>query len=377
MKNKFLVFSVYRAVLFTGLAATLVFFGIFGPVLWRFYFGGGTFHYDTGALAVHYLDVGQGDSMVIQLPDGRIIVMDSGEAIYYPRVKNYLETRILTGGSRKIDFLIATHSHSDHVGGFAQMLQDFNVGMVYRPYNKSLADPAGDAAVGPLANTAEYNSFIDAAYKYAGSVEFVRSGEEIFAGISGTGNKLYSFYFHTPTPEFAKSLKPSEFNDYNDISPIITLTYFNQTFVFTGDAGFNTEKQFLAEIGTTSLADSNFSESYSTVYLKVGHHGSNAASSLEFLNFVKPAKAVISLGAHNIYGFPDAQVMNRLGEVSLNPSDIMLTSKLGNIVIESGAGAEPKIYLAFDNEADLSLIWYLGFVFVFTVCFVDFRRKIS
>ena len=375
-KNRFLVFSAYRAVLFGGLFGVLLFIGIFGSTLWRFYLGTGyVFHYDAGKLAVHYLDVGQGDCTVVQLPDGRVIVMDSGEEMYYPRVKNYLDKRVV-GSDGRIDFLIATHSHSDHVGGFVNMLRDFDVGVVYRPFNESINDPDAEGAIGPVADTEIYDTFINSAYVYADEVRFIVAGEEI----SDAGGR-YSWIFHTPEVEFVEVLKFGRFDDYNDISPIVTLVYLNHLFVFTGDAGSRAERQFLAVAEAsvllgddTGLGGLDFEGKI--VYLKAGHHGSGTSSTDDFLKFIDPDKVVISLGARNVYGFPHEQVLYRLAGVGVERQDVMLTGELGNIALVVDDVGD-KIYFAFDNEADLRFFWILGVVAVFVVCFVDFRWRVK
>jgi len=354
-KHAFLRFSPYRTVLFCGCLAVILFAAIWGPMLLRFYAGtGNAFHYQGGTLAVHYLDVGQGDAIIIQFPDGRICMMDSGTEYYYTRVKTYLTTRILKGGNKKIDFLIATHSHDDHIGGFPQLLADFNVGVVYRPHNKAAQEPG--AAVGRLADAAVYQKFIDSVYTYADQVKFIAAGEKI-------DGANYLMYFHTPT------VVPTgtAYADFDDISPIITLRHSNKCFVFTGDAGTRAENQFrnCAVAGAINFASLE-------VYLKVGHHGSKNSTSAAFLGFIKPDKAIISVSARNMYGHPNQAVLKNLEVAGLRADAVFETRELGNIVFAKDSATD-RMFFAFDNETDLSFVYMLSAAILFFVCFANFR----
>lgn len=334
--------------------------------MFRHYIGtGNAFSHQSETLAVHYLDVGQGDAIVIQLPDGKVILMDSGTSWYYTRVKNYLQTRVLKGGNKKIDYLIATHAHNDHVGGLAQLLADFDVGTVYRPHNKSSSRLDTGDALAPYSDETDYADFITAAYTHVdrNNIHFIEAGIEI-----ADNDNSYSLYFHTPTRTFAQSLSDKSYSDYNDISPIISLRYKTNLFIFTGDAGIKTENQFrdCARANAINYGDSE-------VYLKVGHHGSRYSTSVNLLEFAKPNKAIISVGAHNQSGHPHNLTLTRLKDVAnLRGQDILETRILGNIALVTD-GTTGKMFFAFDNEVDLSLIYIVAASTLFFVCFTNFH----
>jgi competence protein ComEC len=354
-KLTFLTFSVYRIVLFCGCLGIIIFAWAFGPMLWRFYVGtGNAFHYQGGTLAVHYLDVGQGDAVVIQFPDGRVCMIDSGTEFYYTRIKTYLTTRILKDGNDKIDFLIATHSHDDHIGGFPQLLADFDVDVVYRPHNKALEEPG--EAIGQVANTVIYQKFIDAVYTYANEIRFIIAGEKI-AGAE------FLMYFHTPAVVPTGTL----YSDFDDISPIISLRHKNKCFIFTGDAGFKTEDQFRSCAVAGAIDFANLE-----VYLKVGHHGSKNSTSAAFLTFLKPNCAIISVGARNTYGHPNPDTMKRLEDTGLRTDNIFETRTLGNVVFAKDNTTD-RMFFAFDNEVDLSFVYVLSAAVLFFISFTDFR----
>jgi len=365
-KLTFLTFSAYRIVLFCGFFGIILFAHIFGPMMWRHYIGtGNAFGYQNGTLAVHYLDVGQGDAIIIQLPCGRVAMIDSGTEWYYSRVKTYLTTRILKGGNKNIDFIIATHSHDDHVGGFAQLLVDFDVGTVYRPLNTSNSPHKTEDAVAHLADSPAYTNFITAAYENS-HVEYIRAGVEI-----ADDAKTYSMYFHTPTLTFAKGLTDT-FDDFNNISPIISLHYKNHFFLFTGDAGVKTENQFRDCPRALYFANEIGFENME-VYLKVGHHGSRDSTSLNLLDFIKPNKVIISVGARNPFGHPHSLLTKRLKDVAnLHERDVLETRHLGNIAFATD-GATDRMFFAFDNEIDLTLVYIISAAVLFFVCFTNFR----
>jgi len=365
-KFTFLTFSATRVILFCALLGAVICAAVFAPAL--SFSGGNAFHYETGTLAVHYLDVGQGDAIAVQFPDGRVCLIDCGTAIYYTRVKTYLTTRILKGGRREIDFLIATHAHGDHVGGFPQLLEDFWVDTVYRPHNRSNSDfDINENALGPLYPEQVYTDFVDAAYTFAREVAFIEAGTEIRGADELFGNP-FSMYFHTPTVGFIRTLTARPDQEFNDISPIISLCYRDQVFVFTGDAGTKTEGEFMRDARALATDFAGLE-----TFLKVGHHGSKNSTTAAFLEFLKPDKAVISVGARNNYGHPNADALGRLAEAGLREEDIFETRFLGNVVFATGGEADGRMFFAFDNEADLSLVYVLAAAVLFFVCFANFR----
>jgi competence protein ComEC len=370
----FLTFTAYRIVMFAGLCGIVLFAHFFGPLMWRFYIGtGNAFHYEVGTLVVHYLDVGQGDAIIIQLPDGRIVMIDSGTHHYYSRVSTYLTTRILKGDNRTIDFVIATHSHDDHIGGFAQLLEDFEVDTVFRPHNKSLSGydtgELGDGALvgealGPLQTTLSYANFITAAYTFANQVYFIEAGLYIKCDLD-----TYLLYFHTPSIPFIERLCGDDFADFNNISSIISLSYKNHVFIFTGDAGMKTEDAFRDCLKAQSIDFANLE-----VYLKVAHHGSHNNTFHNFLAFIQPNKAIISVGARNLHGHPRPQVFDRLmhEDIGLRYEDILETRHLGHIALATD-GTTDRLFFAFDNEPDLRFMFIIFVPIFFFVCFANFR----
>ena len=359
-KLTFLTFSALRVIAFCACLGIVFSVYLFGSGFVR---TSNAFSYSGGELAVHYLDVGQGDAIVIQLPDGRVIMMDSGTEFYYTRVKTYLTTRIFTGSDRNIDFLIATHAHDDHVGGLARLLDDFDVDIVFRPHNKSNSDYEIELALAPLHTTISYTNFITAAYTHANEVKFIEAGIEIRCSVT-----QYNMYFHTPTLPLIQSLRANVSGDFNDISPIISLRHKNNMFIFTGDAGLKAENNFL---DCPRAREINFQDF--EVYLKVAHHGSHNNTFADFLEFIKPDKAVISVGARNSHRHPRPETLARIKAAGVHTDAIFETRHLGNIVFVTDGDTE-RMFFAFDNKADLSIFYFLSGAFLLFLCFVNVKR---
>ena len=343
----FLRFNVFRMVLFMGLCGIFVFASVFGLKIFYFYFGeNNTFIYKNGNLAVHFLDVGHGDCTIVQLPDGKIAVIDggsdggfedwfSGEYSYYPRIKNYLDRRIKPR-NRHIDYLISTHPHRDHLGGLVRIAQDYSIGVVY---------------------------IADVPYPTDAIEAFSRSKVEIFSDETIIENDLYEIRFHAS--------RGGEIN-VNESSPIIIIRYASQAFIITGDAGFPTEDIFRECLIVQQIYGKTGEYFASlTTYLQVGHHGSRFSTDEKFLDFIKPDIAIISVGTASqiLYNHPHPEALARLAK---HNTQTYLTRIEGNIVFRCD-GDIVKIYFAFDNPPDLSLIWVAAFISLI-FCFFNYNN---
>jgi competence protein ComEC len=220
-------------------------------------------------LTVHFIDVGQGDSILIQLPEGTTILIDGGNAD--GRALAYLEAL----GISQIDIMALTHPHADHVGGLVAILQAIPVKAVWTS--------------GALTTTSIFEQFIDAITEKAIPYFEVKSGE----GLAFGDVQLQALF------------SQSQADDLNDTSLVLRLTYGQMSFLFMGDASLNVESQMLQTV----------SAQLTSTVLKVGHHGSNSASSQAFLEAVRPSVAVYSAGAGNSYGHPHRETLARLEAV--------------------------------------------------------------
>ncbi len=244
----------------------------------------------NGVLSIHYIDVGQGDAILVQAPGGQAALIDGGEE--GTGVVQYLQTK----GVQKLDVVIATHPHSDHIGGLIEVLKVIHVDKVITN--------------GQMHTTSTYERFLDAIASAKADYQEVKRGDIIFVG-------GFSFVVLNPVT--------TNGNDLNENSIVLRLVYEQVSFLFDGDAGAVAEGDMLAS-GLPISAN----------ILKVGHHGSRSASSPAFLAQVKPAVAIYSAGRGNDYGHPHAETLANLKAVG---AQIYGTDINGTVIVTSdGSG---------------------------------------
>jgi len=240
-------------------------------------------------LTVSYIDVGQADSILIQTPGGKNVLIDAGNNEDANTIVTYLKGKNIS----RLDYVIATHSHEDHIGSMDTVINTFDIGNMVMPKETS--------------NTQTFRDLLTAiANKGLKPIE-AKAGLKF-----DFGSELY-----------AELLAPnsSGYEDINDYSAVLRLVYGENSFLFTGDAEAKSETEML-HLGSQLKAD----------VLKVGHHGSNSSSSAAFLANVHPKYAVISVGKGNTYGHPTAGALERLGSIG---TTIYRTDESGTIVCES------------------------------------------
>ncbi len=237
--------------------------------------------------SVHFIDVGQGDSTLIQ-SGGQNMLIDCGEYEYVDKVIDYLNSH----GVKKLDYIVATHPHSDHMGGMATIIREFPVGNFVMPKATN--------------NTTSFEKMLES---------LKEKGIKAHSPVVGETFHMGEAQFDVLAPN------STEYENLNNFSVVLKMTYGNHRFLFTGDAEKLSENEMLDD-GLDLKAD----------FLKVGHHGSNTSSSAKFLDAVAPHIAIISLGLNNDYGHPHEEVVKRLEERNIQ---IMRTDRLGDIAIET------------------------------------------
>lgn len=257
-------------------------------------------------LLIHYIDVGQGDAIVIQFPNKEIMLIDSGTKYSQNYLVQYIKSTVLKDNKDLvIDYFILTHSDTDHSGGACAIFKEFEVKNFYRPNIASIDENIDDFYI--QVDSEEYNEAI----KYA-SVEDKINIEIIKDG--------YNFYLGDVFVRFFGPLH--SYTTTNQISPIIKIQYKDKSFLFTGDVSSEAEKDLVQKYGNELSAD----------VLKVGHHGSENATSIEFLNCVNPSVAIISVG-QNSYGHPSMYTIRNL---ELFGAEIHRTDEEENILFVYG-----------------------------------------
>ena len=251
-----------------------------------------------GKTQVFFLDVGQGDSELIRIPgeSGYFnVLLDTGEYEYAEGLIQYLQEL----GIERIDLLIESHPHTDHMGCMARIVQRFEIGSIYMPLLPEEQTPT----------TKAYEKLLDAVMEKNLIVN------ELYAGAFLEGLEDASFEVLAPR-------KDEVWEDVNNYSAVIRFTYGEDTFLFPGDAESPSEKEIL-KAGYDVSAD----------VLKCGHHGSRTSTSAKFLKAVNPSYAVISCGAENSYGHPHDGTLQKLEKLGV---EILRTDEDGTVLIASG-----------------------------------------
>lgn len=247
----------------------------------------------TGELKVAFLDVGQGDAIFIEAPNGNQVLIDAG-----PNGKVLQELgKIMPFHDRSIDMIMVSNPDSDHIGGFLDVFDRFNVSKVVEP--------------GTLPETNVYKEFekvvsIENAEKILG-----RRGQRF---ILDAENGVYLDILFPDRD--VSSLKT------NDGSLVTRLVYGKSSFILTGDAPSGLEDYLVRLDGESLQSD----------VLKVAHHGSKYSSSENFLSKISSGYAVISVGAENKYGHPNKETLNRLENFN---NKILRTDELGTIIFKT------------------------------------------
>ena len=271
-------------------------------------------------LKMHFIDVGQGDCIVIELPDGKNVIIDAGEESSYDELSDYIDRKT---NIERFDYLIATHADNDHIGALDKILRDYEVEKSYRPhvfYSGNKYDFSSDFNKGGQngqKDTVNYADFLkavqDETYLENGvsksaTWEFF-THESDFAGKISYEGVIYEYYFDFLTPR-VDSYSQINFKNANDYSPIIKFTYQDVDVLLTGDA----------EGGDEGDGEDIFVEKYRAIQdysvdvdvLKVAHHGSKTSTTQALLDLVKPEYAVIQCGRGNTYKHPHQDSLDRL-----------------------------------------------------------------
>lgn len=242
-------------------------------------------------LTVHFIDVGQADSILITMKDAAMLI-DAGNNEDSQLVVDYIKDRGITA----LDYVVATHPHEDHIGGMDAVINAFEVKSIIMPRVES--------------TTKTFEDVLEA---------ISNKGLKVTPPVPGTKYPLGEAEFTILAPN------SEAYEDTNDYSVVIKLQYGATSFLFTGDAGFESEEEML-EKGYDLRAD----------LLKVAHHGSRYSTSMEFLEAVQPKIAVISVGEDNDYGHPAPETLQRLRQAG---AEIYRTDESGTIIATSDGKA--------------------------------------
>jgi competence protein ComEC len=262
-------------------------------------------------LTITHLDVGQGDAAVIRTPTGRTILIDAGGELEHGNGPasnaERVGARIVLGyllrtGVRRVDLMILTHPHGDHVGGAAPIINAMPVGMIF---------DSGQAYSGRA-----YRDAMAAAHTHSVPIVIARRGMRWSSGDGVTLDVL------APSMPFLADTG----DDINENSIVVILRYRKYRELFMGDAGEASEAHLLATDATVDDLRADV--------VKVGHHGSRYASTAAFVAAVHPRLALISVGRHNTFGHPAAATIASWHAIG---AEILRTDRCGAISLVEGA----------------------------------------
>ena len=283
-------------------------------ILFAFVIFSSTIRFNSN-LQIIFMDVGQGDGIVIKTPNNRVVLIDGGSSDVKDLYENRLESCLKYYGIKSIDYSIISHADSDHTSGVIEMLNSPYVDKV-KVKNIILSEAAK--------NNDNYRELKSAAKNAGCEINYISRS----ATISLDGVILKSLY----------PIKGDYSDDENENSQVLTLSFAEFDLLLTGDLGKEGEEKLLK----AGLDKDKYE------VLKVGHHGSKNSSTKEFLEAVNPDTAVISAGVNNRYGHPHKESLERLNAMG---AKIYTTNTSGAIILETdGKSYKIKPYL-IDNKS--------------------------
>lgn len=233
-------------------------------------------------LKVHYLDVGQGDSIFIELPNNETMLIDAAESYQSENIINYLKNL----NYQKIDYVIGTHPHTDHIGGLKDIINTFEIGKIYMPK--------------VVSTTKTYESLLMTIKDKNLKINTAKAGTSII--------DIDTLKINILAPN------NSTYTELNNYSVVTKITYGTTKFLFMGDA----EK----------LSENEIKEDVTADVIKIGHHGSNTSSSIDFIKKVNAKYGIISVGLNNKYNLPKEEIITNWEN---SGTKIYLTSINGTI----------------------------------------------
>lgn len=245
-------------------------------------------------LKVHYINVGQGDSILVQV-NGKSLLIDAGPESNKDDLLKYLAKQNI----KKLDYVVVTHPHEDHIGGMKEIIERYKIGQFYAP--KVTQD------------TKVFENMIKALSDKNLKINVAKANITLDLGDNVKCEML--------------SPINTKYESINNYSAVIMLKYGSSKFLFMGDAEALSEKEIL-QSGADVSCD----------VLKIGHHGSSTSSSKAFLDKANPKIAVISCGKDNDYGHPNKVTLQELKKRNIK----VYRTDINNTILLKSDGTDIK-----------------------------------
>ena len=230
-------------------------------------------------LEAYVLDVGQGDCIFLRSPNGKTMLVDAGENKAFERIDAFLKAQKVA----RLDVVIATHPHSDHIGGMKKVIEAYEIGAFYMP------EVIHDTATFEKMLLALAEQGVPCAYLAAEDGSYLEWDPSVEVSVLSPCSGV-------------------NYDDLNDWSCMVRVRYGDNAILLTGDAETHAEKMALSRFPK---------ECFRADVLKLGHHGSSTSTSRAFLEAVNPTAAIASLGEDNSYGHPHRETVQLLKEAGI------------------------------------------------------------
>lgn len=296
-------------------------------------------------LMVHFINVGQGDAVAINFPNGKVALIDTGSIYSANDLNLYLDAYVMERGNKEIEYLFFSHADSDHTGGIKTVLFNYEVKNIIRPRQYASFENL----------TSEYDAYFEDE-DYDATMMQVYDEVNNGANLIQADDLLHFEESDVLIDIYYPKIKAIESNNF---SYFIKIEYKETSILFTGDADEKLENEMVKR----------YSDKINCDILKVAHHGSSTSSSSIFLQAVTPRYAVISVGKNN-YGHPTSKVIYNLKDVGVDK--ILRTDLEGNILFSIDKNIQISLGKYYISKIEFKYMQFSWCVVFILICYCTY-----